>query len=67
MKTLLSMVLVAFCLNAQACRNGYYLVVNKTQTSLLYPLAVGNLITAAMNLAAELGSPLVTADVIKAV
>lgn len=40
---------------------------NKTQTSLLYPLAVGNLITAAMNLAAELGSPLVTADVIKAV
>lgn len=40
---------------------------NKTQTSLLYPLAVGNLLTAAMNLAAELGSPLVTADVIKGV
>ena len=36
MKTLLSMVLVAFCLNAQACRNGYYLVVNKTQTSLWF-------------------------------
>lgn len=30
------MVLVAFCLNAQACRNGYYLVVNKTQTSLWF-------------------------------
>ena len=36
MKTLLSMVFVAFCLNAQACRNGYYLVVNKTQTSLWF-------------------------------
>lgn len=33
--------------------------------SLLHPLAVGNLITAAMNLAAEIGSPTVTADVIK--
>ncbi|QLB15863.1 transposase [Mannheimia granulomatis] len=40
---------------------------NKTQTSLLYPLAVGNLLTAAMNLAAELGAPLVTADVVKGV
>jgi exeA protein len=40
---------------------------NKTQTSLLYPLAVGNLLTGAMNLAAELGSELVTADVIKGV
>ena len=39
----------------------------KTQHSLLYPLAVGNLITGAMNLAAELGAPLVTADVIKGV
>lgn len=35
--------------------------------SLLYPLAVGNQITAAMNLAAELGAPLITADIIKAV
>ncbi len=35
--------------------------------SLLYPLAVGNLLTAAMNLAAGLGVPVVTADVIKGV
>ena len=40
---------------------------NKAQTSLLYPLAVGNLLTAAMNLAAELGAPRVTADVVKGV
>ena len=36
MKTLLTVMLTAFCLNAQACRNGYYLVVNKTQTSLWF-------------------------------
>ena len=35
--------------------------------SLLYPLAIGNVMTAAMNLAAELGSRLVTADVVKGV
>lgn len=35
--------------------------------SLLYPLAVGNLLTAAMNLAAALGVPQVTADVIREV
>ncbi|MDR1889634.1 MAG: AAA family ATPase [Zoogloeaceae bacterium] len=35
--------------------------------SLLYPLAVGNLLTAAMNLAAELGAPRVTADAVKGV
>jgi type II secretory pathway predicted ATPase ExeA len=35
--------------------------------SLLYPLAVGNLLTACMNLAAELGVPAVTADVVKGV
>lgn len=35
--------------------------------SLLYPLAVGNLLTAAMNLAAEIGVPAVTADVVKGV
>lgn len=35
--------------------------------SLLYPLAVGNVLTAAMNLATEVGSPLVTADVVKGV
>lgn len=35
--------------------------------SLLYPLAVGNLLTACMNLAAEIGVPMVTADVVKGV
>jgi type II secretory pathway predicted ATPase ExeA/DNA-binding XRE family transcriptional regulator len=35
--------------------------------SLLYPLAVGNQLTAALNLAAELGAPVITADIIKAV
>lgn len=35
--------------------------------SLCYPLAVGNLLIAAMNQAAEIGAPLVTADVIRAV
>ncbi|MCY6411961.1 AAA family ATPase [Acinetobacter sp. VNH17] len=32
--------------------------------SLLYPLAVGNLITGAMNVAAELGAPVITADLV---
>lgn len=35
--------------------------------SLLYPLAVGNVLTAAMNLAAEIGVPVVNADVVRAV
>jgi type II secretory pathway predicted ATPase ExeA len=35
--------------------------------SLLYPLAVGNLLTASMNLAASIGAPKVTADVVKEV
>ena len=35
--------------------------------SLLYPLAVGNLLTASMNLAAEIGAPTVTADVVREV
>lgn len=35
--------------------------------SLLYPLAVGNLLTACMNLAADLGVPLVNADVVRGV
>ncbi|MFN3495484.1 MAG: AAA family ATPase [Hydrogenophaga sp.] len=35
--------------------------------SLLYPLAVNNLLTACMNLAADLGVPRVTADVVKEV
>ncbi|TNG91328.1 helix-turn-helix domain-containing protein [Pasteurellaceae bacterium USgator11] len=37
---------------------------NKTTTSLLYPLAVSNLLTAAMNMAESLGIPKVNADVI---
>jgi type II secretory pathway predicted ATPase ExeA len=36
-------------------------------TSLLYPLAVNNLVTAALNVAAELGVPMVTRDVVRAV
>ncbi|MCH5051174.1 MULTISPECIES: ExeA family protein [Pectobacterium] len=39
----------------------------KSIVSLLYPLAVGNLLIAAMNLAAEIGVPVVNADVIKGV
>lgn len=35
--------------------------------SLLYPLAVGNLLTACMNLAASIGVPTVTADVVRSV
>jgi type II secretory pathway predicted ATPase ExeA len=35
--------------------------------SLVYPLAVGNVITAAMNLAAEIGAPMVTAENIASV
>ena len=32
--------------------------------SLLYPLAVGNLITGAMNVAADLGAPVITGDLV---
>lgn len=45
-------------------------LINTTQRgniSLLYPLALGNLIIAAMNLSAEIGAPVVNADVIKSV
>lgn len=35
--------------------------------SLLYPLAVGNLLTACMNLAADIGAPTVNADVVREV
>ena len=35
--------------------------------SLLYPLAVNNLVTAALNTAAELGAPIVNRDVVRAV
>lgn len=36
-------------------------------TSLLYPLAVNNMMTAALNMAAEIGAPLVNRDVVRAV
>lgn len=38
-----------------------------TQRNLLYPLAIGNLVVAAMNLAVRVGEPLVTASVIQEV
>jgi type II secretory pathway predicted ATPase ExeA len=40
--------------------------VRNSAVSLVYPLAVNNLVTAALNMAAELGEPLVTADVVRA-
>ena len=40
---------------------------NQPNRSLLYPLAVGNLITGALNLAAELGTGIVDADVVRSV
>ncbi|WP_041639453.1 AAA family ATPase [[Mannheimia] succiniciproducens] len=40
---------------------------NKTSASLLYPLAVGNLLTAAMNLAESLGVPKVSGEVVMGV
>lgn len=39
----------------------------KTSVSLLYPLAIGNLMIAAMNLAAQVGVPVVNADVIRSI
>ncbi len=39
----------------------------RDRVSLCYPLAVGNLLIAAMNQAAEIGAPIVDADVIRAV
>lgn len=39
----------------------------QSEMSLCYPLAVGNLLTAAMNKATEYGFPLVTGDVVKGV
>ena len=38
-----------------------------TEVSLLYPLAVGNVMVSAMNLAAEIGIPVINAEVIKGV
>lgn len=40
---------------------------NKGADSLLYPLAVGNLLTGALNIASELGMPVVTGDLVKEV
>lgn len=40
---------------------------SKGADSLLYPLAVGNLLTGALNIASELGVPLVTGDLVKEV
>ena len=48
-------------LTASAGRKG------QQSRSLLYPLAVGNLLTGALNSAAELGIPVVTADVVAGV
>lgn len=39
----------------------------KDKTSQLYPLAISNLVKAAMNLAAQIGEPRVTADVVREV
>ena len=39
----------------------------RDKTSQLYPLAIGNMMIAAMNLAVHVGEPLVTADVIRGV
>jgi type II secretory pathway predicted ATPase ExeA/transcriptional regulator with XRE-family HTH domain len=54
----------------EAIRRKLLAVENRRQreaVSLLYPLAVNNLVTASLNLAAELGSARVTGDVVKEV
>lgn len=40
---------------------------NKAFNSLVYPLAIGNLLTGALNVASELGMPVVTGDLVKEV
>lgn len=40
---------------------------NKAFDSLVYPLAIGNLLTGALNVASELGIPVVTGDLVKEV
>ena len=52
---------IAKRLTATASRKGQH------TRSLLYPLAIGNLLTGALNCAADLGIPVITADVIKEV
>ena len=49
-------------LTGPAARSG-----GKDSVSYCYPLAVGNMLTAAMNLAAEIGAPLVDQDIIRQV
>lgn len=52
---------------SQRVRQGDASNVITTATSLVYPLAVGNVAVAAMNLAADLGFPKVTADIVRRV
>jgi type II secretory pathway predicted ATPase ExeA len=40
--------------------------VGQQRIPMSYPLAVNNVVTRAMNLAAEIGAPLVTSDVVRA-
>lgn len=49
----------------QIVRQGDKQYVQTTEVSLLYPLAVGNLAVAAMNMAAELAMPKVTGDAVQ--
>ena len=50
-----------------ACFDGLLLVGLSQLHSLLYPLAIANVTTAAINLAASIGAPQVTAEIIKEV
>lgn len=50
---------------SQTVRQGNQTYVQTTEISLLYPLAVGNLAVAAMNMAADLGMPKVTGDAVR--
>lgn len=54
-------------LTAIAKKLGFSSKIGQIAHSRLYPLAIGNLLTRAMNLAAELGVPVVTADVVSGV
>lgn len=49
---------------SQQVRKGDQVSTIKTATPMLYPLAVGNLAISAMNMAASLGAPKVTADAV---
>lgn len=52
---------------SQKVHQGDKTFVQTTKISLLYPLAVGNLAVAAMNMAADLGMPKVTGDAVRRV